>query len=119
VPTNEPTSLGDERFLVIERTDQATALYEIDLKGATNILGSALDDPETRPTLEQHGLTGFPTLVQAGIVPMSHSNLPRFLDPTLAETPSKVDRRDHSRWRRFAILPALPVNGPASRRCAA
>jgi hypothetical protein len=67
---SEMMSLGDERFLVIERTDQATALYEIDLKGATNILGTALDDPETRPTLEQHGLPNFPTLEDAGVVPV-------------------------------------------------
>lgn len=68
---SEMMSLGDERFLVIERTDQATALYEIDLKGATNILGTALDDPETWPTLEQHGLPGFPALADAGVVPVS------------------------------------------------
>jgi hypothetical protein len=68
---SEMMSLGDERFLVIERTDQATALYEIDLKGATNILGTALDEPETRPTLEQHGLPSFPTLADAGLVPVS------------------------------------------------
>jgi hypothetical protein len=68
---SEMMSLGDERFLVIERTDQATALYEIALEGATNILGGALDAPSTRPTLEQHGLPGFPTLAQAGVVPVS------------------------------------------------
>jgi hypothetical protein len=62
--------IGKERFLVIERTDQATALYEIDLAGATNILGGPLDNPATRPTLEQHGLDGFPTLAQAGVVPV-------------------------------------------------
>lgn len=68
---SELMALGDERFLVIERTEQATALYEIDLKGATNILGTVLDDPETRPTLEQHGLSGFPTLEEAGVIPMT------------------------------------------------
>lgn len=66
---SEMIALGDERFLVIERTDQATALYEIDLKGATNILDSALDDPATTPTLEQHGLPTFPTLADAGVIP--------------------------------------------------
>lgn len=51
---SEMTRLAGERFLVIERTDQATALFEIDLAGATNILGSRWDDPATLPTLEQH-----------------------------------------------------------------
>jgi hypothetical protein len=46
--------LDNERFLVIERTDEATALFEIDLKGATNIAGSKWDDPATLPTLEQY-----------------------------------------------------------------
>jgi hypothetical protein len=82
-------SLGGERFLVIERTDQATALYKIDLRGATNMLGSALDDPETCPTLEQHGLPGFPTLAEAGVVPASRTlcfiaSSPDGADPQLA-----------------------------------
>jgi hypothetical protein len=62
--------IGKERFLIIERTDQATALYEIDLAGATNLLGSKWDAPVTEPTLEQLGLAGFPTLAAEGIVPV-------------------------------------------------
>lgn len=57
--------LDKERLLVIERTDQATALYEIDLKGATNIAGSEWDDPLTIPTLEQ-----YPDLSSIGIKPV-------------------------------------------------
>ncbi len=67
---SEMTTLDDDRLLVIERTDQATALYEIDLRGATNLLGSVWDAPATRPTLEQLGLPGFPALADAGIVPV-------------------------------------------------
>jgi hypothetical protein len=67
---SEMMALGEERFLVIERTDQATALYEIDLRHATNILGTLLDAPTTSPILEQHGLSGFPTLTEAGVAPV-------------------------------------------------
>ncbi len=67
---SEMMALGEERFLVIERTDQATALYEIDLAGATNILGTKWDSVATTPTLEQLGLAGFPTLAAEGIAPV-------------------------------------------------
>jgi hypothetical protein len=50
---SETTALGHEHFLVDERTDQITKLFEISLEGATNILGSKWDDPATSPTLEQ------------------------------------------------------------------
>jgi hypothetical protein len=63
---SEMMRLEDERFLIVERTDQATALYEIDLKAATNILGTAWDDPVTSPTLEQTA-----DLPAAGVVPVS------------------------------------------------
>ena len=50
---SEMTALGHEHFLVDERTDQITKIFEIALDGATNILGSKWDDPATSPTLEQ------------------------------------------------------------------
>ena len=50
---SEMLGLGDERFLIIERTDAITMLFEIDLQGATNILGSKWDDIATSPTLER------------------------------------------------------------------
>jgi hypothetical protein len=58
--------VGNDRFLVIERTDQATALYEIDLRRATNILGSKWDSPAQAPTLES---VAFNDLGANGIVP--------------------------------------------------
>ncbi len=88
---SEMMLIDRERFLVIERTDQATALYEIDLKGATNILGSALDDPDFRPTLEQHGLLGFPTLADAGVVPASKTL--RFIASSLDEADPQFARK--------------------------
>lgn len=63
---SEMTWLGNERFLVIERTDQATALFEIDLNNATNIYGSAWDQSSTLPTLEQ-----YPDLTKIDVKPVS------------------------------------------------
>ncbi len=64
---SEMTSLGNgERFLVDERTDQVAKVFEIDLAGATNILGSTWDDPATTPTLEQ-ARDGAPS----GVVPVN------------------------------------------------
>lgn len=50
---SEMTALGHGHFLTDERTDQIAKLFEIDLDGATDILGSKWDDPDTSPTLEQ------------------------------------------------------------------
>ena len=61
---SEMTALGHEHFLVDERTDQITKLFEITLDGATNILGSKWDDPATAPSLEQTD-----DLASIGIVP--------------------------------------------------
>lgn len=63
---SEMLLLGEGRFLIIERTDQATALYEIDLRRATNILGSKWDSPAQAPTLES---IAFDALGANGIVP--------------------------------------------------
>jgi hypothetical protein len=96
---SEMLALGDERFLVIERTDQATALYEIDLRGATNLLGSAWDAPATTPTLEQLGLPGFPTLADAGVVPVRK---------TLRFIASSVDGADPHFARKLEGLALTP-----------
>jgi hypothetical protein len=55
---SEMLRVGGERFLILERTDQVTLLFEVDLAGATNLLdrafpGAAFDDPTTTPSLEQ------------------------------------------------------------------
>jgi hypothetical protein len=54
---SELMALGEDRLIVLERTERTTKLYEIELAGATNILGSRWDDGATRPTLEQSELT--------------------------------------------------------------
>lgn len=48
--------IGENRFLVDERTERTTKIFEIDLTGATDILGGRWDDPATRPTLEQSAI---------------------------------------------------------------
>ena len=62
---SELMAIGLDRLIVLERTEQTTKLYEIDLAGATNILGARWDDPATRPTLEQSELAA------AGITPVA------------------------------------------------
>ena len=61
---SELMAIGRDRLVVLERTEQTTKLYEIDLAGATNIAGGRWDDLATRPTLEQADL------VQADIAPI-------------------------------------------------
>nr|WP_205751919.1 esterase-like activity of phytase family protein [Cryptosporangium phraense] len=50
--------IDNHTVLVEERTDNAARLYRIDLRKATNILGSKWDDPATSPSLEE--ATGVP-----------------------------------------------------------
>jgi len=50
---SELMAIGLDRLVVLERTDQTTKLYEIQLGGATNIAGTRWDDAATSPSLEQ------------------------------------------------------------------
>ena len=50
---SEITAIGDDRLLVLERTEKTTKLFEIMLAGASNIMGSKWDDVATSPSLEQ------------------------------------------------------------------
>jgi len=63
---SELTALDADRLLVLERTEGTAKLYEVDLRGATDILGSRWDDPGTRPTLEQSN-----DLAGTGITPLA------------------------------------------------
>lgn len=53
---SELMAIGLDRLVVLERTEQTTKLYEIQLEGATNISGTRWDDPATAPSLEQTAL---------------------------------------------------------------
>ena len=65
VRISELMAIGSDRLVVLERTEQTTKLYEIELAGATNISSTRWDDPATRPTLEQSDLAA------AQIIPVS------------------------------------------------
>ena len=49
---SELMAIGLDRLIVLERTDQTTKLYEVELGGATNIAGTRWDDATTLPSLE-------------------------------------------------------------------
>ena len=61
---SEMMAVGLDRLIVLERTEKTTKLHEVELSGATNILGTPWDDAATRPTLEQSDAGN------AGIVPV-------------------------------------------------
>jgi hypothetical protein len=65
---SEMLRVGHERFLIIERTDLITILYEVDLTTGTNILGTKWDDLATSPALEQGNLVD---LAVEGITPLA------------------------------------------------
>ena len=43
---------GPDTLIVLERTDWVAKLYRVDLKAATNMLGTPWDDPATSPSIE-------------------------------------------------------------------
>jgi hypothetical protein len=49
---SELMAIGLDRLVVLERTELTTKLYEIQLEGATNIIGTRWDDAATSPSLE-------------------------------------------------------------------
>lgn len=78
--------MGPDRLLVDQRTDELAKIYEVDLRQATNILGSHWDDTSL-PTLEGLTLT---ELEQQGIVP-AKSALWADLSSMVHDLPSKIE----------------------------
>lgn len=62
---SEMLAVGEDRLLVLDRTERTTKIFRVDLAGATDILGGRFDDPATLPSLEQTNLA------EAGIRPVS------------------------------------------------
>lgn len=62
---SELLALDENRLLILDRTEKTTKIFEIDLSGATDILGTKWDETATSPSLEQV------TLEEADIVPVS------------------------------------------------
>jgi len=81
---SEMMGLGPDRFLVLERTDGTTKLYEVSLAGATDIHGTAWDDLKTAPSLEQSK-----DLAAAKIVPVTKTL--RFDSADHPEVPVKIE----------------------------
>lgn len=80
---SELAHVDGTRFLIDDRTDKTTHILEIDVAGATDILGSRWDDPTTSPSLEQTDLAS------AGITPVSKHLV---LDgSTVAQLPTKIE----------------------------
>jgi len=81
---SEVLALGDDRLLVLERTNQTTKLHEIKLGNATDILGSRWDDIATRPTLEQHN-----DMSDIGLMPVDKTL--RFDSADYPDAPNKLE----------------------------
>jgi hypothetical protein len=62
---SELMAIGLDRLIVLERTEKTTKLYEVQLSGSTDILGSRWDEASTQPTLEQSEAG------KVGIVPLN------------------------------------------------
>ena len=80
---SEMVALGLDRLLVLERTEATTKLYEVDLASATNIYGSAWDEPATQPSLEET------TLADTAIVPLAKKL--RFDSADFPAVPGKIE----------------------------
>lgn len=70
------TALDSHRMLVEERTDKVARIYTVDLRRATNILGSTWDDVATNPSLEK-----------SAEVPAGVNALPKTLTVDLSKVP--------------------------------
>lgn len=81
---SEMMGLGPDRFLVLERTDGTTKLYEVSLAGATDIHGTAWDDVATSPSLEASK-----DLAAAKVVPVT--KILRFDSADHPEVPVKIE----------------------------
>ncbi|WP_336233153.1 esterase-like activity of phytase family protein [Thalassospira sp. CH_XMU1458] len=81
---SEVLALGNDRLLVLERTDKTTKLHEVELEGATNILATRWDDMSTSPTLEQQN-----DLDSINLTPVSKTL--RFDSADYPEAPNKLE----------------------------
>ncbi|MFN8723341.1 MAG: esterase-like activity of phytase family protein [Rhodospirillales bacterium] len=75
--------IGENRLLVDERTEETTKIFEIDLAGATNIVGTKWDEAATSPSLEQS------RIADTGIVPVR--KVLRFDTVDRPEIPTKIE----------------------------
>jgi hypothetical protein len=76
--------IDEATLLVLERTDQDARLYRVDVSGASDILGSVWDDPDTSPSREE-----IDDPVAAGVTPLPKT-LMIALD-ALPRVPDKIE----------------------------
>jgi hypothetical protein len=76
--------LDNSTLLALERTDEIARLYTLDLSAATNILGSAWDDPTTSPSLEAQA-----DPAAAGVAPIAKTLLVDL--EALPDMPDKIE----------------------------
>ncbi|WP_207401019.1 esterase-like activity of phytase family protein [Actinomadura roseirufa] len=90
------TALDKNRILVDERTDKVARVYTVDLRKATDILGSRWDDEATTPSLEK-----------SAEVPAGVTALPKSLTVDLAKVPGipgKIEGIALSDRRTLAVI---------------
>jgi hypothetical protein len=79
---SELMAIGDDRLVVLERTEQTTKLYEVELANATNISGTRWDDPAARPTLEQSDLLAVRIVPVPKTLRLDTADFPQILGKT-------------------------------------
>jgi hypothetical protein len=79
---SEMMAVGLDRLVVLERTEQTTKLYEIQLEGATNIAGTRWDDPATLPSLEQTAVADAKVTAVPKTLRLDTANLPDIVGKT-------------------------------------
>jgi hypothetical protein len=79
---SELMAIGADRLVVLERTEQTTKLYEVQLDGATNIAGSRWDDIATSPSLEATNLADAKLTAVPKTLRLDTANLPDIVGKT-------------------------------------
>jgi hypothetical protein len=75
-------AIGLDRLVVLERTEQTTKLYEVQLQGATNIAGTRWDDLATSPSLEQTAVRDASISPVSKVLRLDTANVPDIVGKT-------------------------------------
>ena len=97
---SEMLKLRGERFLILERTDQVTVLFEVDLATGTNILGSSFDNIGIATSLEQT------VLPSSGVTPLAKTQrlIASSLQSAQPRFPAKLEGLARARDGRLMIV---------------
>jgi hypothetical protein len=97
---SEMLKLRGERFLILERTDQVTVLFEVDLATGTNLLGSVFDDLAAPTSLEQIVLPSGGVTPLAKTLRLVASSLPG----AVPRFPAKLEGLAVARDKRLVVV---------------